>query len=330
MSNPSLEKQNTKKTDCGICSVTMTKKDKALQCELCELWYHTSCENLDDDTYDLIMKDSKKEVPLIHWYCSKQCNKVASKYLGGVLHLEREVQKLSEEVAHIDKSLAALNEGKLPEKLARAVKDISQQCAQTSTDALEQKMMGIDIITEREKEKLAEIEERVKRKNNLMVFGLPENKEKNRDGRMDEDKLLIRELLEEINIDQNPVEHRRIGKFQQGDNNKSRPVRITFSSEAVRDDALKAYHRTRKENKQDAIGNENDEASGNTRLCKKVSLRKDLTPMERKEEDDLFQELKDRREQARESGDDKAIWIRRKGRVVNVGKYPKEELNPAS
>ena len=98
MSNTSLDRQSSKKKYCGICSATVLKKDKALQCELCEFWYHTSCEKMDDDTYDLIIKDRAKEVPMIHWYCSKQCNKVASKYLGGVLHLEREVQKLTKKL----------------------------------------------------------------------------------------------------------------------------------------------------------------------------------------------------------------------------------------
>ena len=116
MSNTSLKRQNSRKHECGTCSNTVAKKDKALQCELCEIWYHATCEKIDEDTYELIRRDSAKDVPMIHWYCSKQCNKVASKYLGGVLHLEKEVQKLSEKVSQVDKSLTDLQEGKFSEK----------------------------------------------------------------------------------------------------------------------------------------------------------------------------------------------------------------------
>lgn len=244
-SSSSLERQNSKKNECGTCLTTVAKKDKALQCELCEIRYHTSCEKIDEETYELIMKDSMKDVPLIHWYCSKQCNKVASKYLGGVMHLEREVQKLSEKVSQVDKTLADLSEGKLPEKMVQKVKEISQQCSKSPADVQEQKTLMKDIITEREKEQRAEMEERARRKNNLMVFGIPEST-KNKDERAKEDKTVIKQLLEEIKVDQNPFEYRRIGKPQDNDSSKSRPVRITFQSEKIRDDALKAYHRIRK------------------------------------------------------------------------------------
>lgn len=60
----------------------------------------------------------------------------------------------------------------------------------------------------------------------------------------------------------------------------------------------------------------------------KVAMRKDLTPIERKEDDNLFKDLKEKREQAKASGDDHALWIRRRGKLVNIGKYPKEGGTP--
>jgi hypothetical protein len=54
-----------------------------------------------------------------------------------------------------------------------------------------------------------------------------------------------------------------------------------------------------------------------------LTLRKDLTSQERKEEDKLFEELKAKRQQSVQSGDENAHWIRRNGRMVNVGRYPR-------
>ena len=56
----------------------------------------------------------------------------------------------------------------------------------------------------------------------------------------------------------------------------------------------------------------------------RISMRRDMTPKERAEEAALYAELKMKQEESKVSGDDKAVWIRRGGRVVNVGNYPKD------
>ena len=51
---------------------------------------------------------------------------------------------------------------------------------------------------------------------------------------------------------------------------------------------------------------------------------------EREEEDRLYTELKSRRQDSKESGDEKAKWVRRRGRVVNIGNYKVEEEEKAN
>lgn len=256
---------NVDKDDCGTCSLVVAERDKALQCDLCELWFHASCEKIDSATYELIKKDSKKGRPAIHWYCSKQCNIVAAKYLGGVTHLERKVNVLTEKVAKVDQSVAGLKEGKLPQNMIEAVKVISQQYVQNPPDTEEQRTIVKEIIAEREndqicglkdiisskeREHMEEIEERVGRRNNLMLFGLPENRTENKEERTERDEEQLKTLLDEVRVAQRPVEIRRIGRFQESDSSKLRPLRITFSSESARDEVLKAYHRVRRSDKQ--------------------------------------------------------------------------------
>jgi hypothetical protein len=53
-----------------------------------------------------------------------------------------------------------------------------------------------------------------------------------------------------------------------------------------------------------------------------LTLRRDLTPQERKEEDRLFEKLKAKRQQSEQLGDENAHRITRNGRVVNIGRYP--------
>ena len=51
-----------------------------------------------------------------------------------------------------------------------------------------------------------------------------------------------------------------------------------------------------------------------------ISMRKDLTPAERKEETALYNELQAKRAQA--SGDDKPRWVRRNKQVVFLKEPP--------
>jgi hypothetical protein len=123
----------------------------------------------------------------------------------------------------------------------------------------------------------------------------------------------------QVKVDHKPLEHRRIGKFTEAakpEEQEHRRVRIIFSSETMRDEMLKAYHRARKEKP----ANDRTDA----KLCMTLTLRRDLTPKERKEEDRLFDELKAKRQQSEQSGDENAHWIRRNGRVVNNGLYPRQ------
>ena len=49
-----------------------------------------------------------------------------------------------------------------------------------------------------------------------------------------------------------------------------------------------------------------------------------MTPLEREEDDALYQEMKRRRELSKNEGDHHAVWIRRRGEVVNIGRYPRD------
>ncbi len=38
------------KDGCGKCSGLVTAKDKGVQCEICEVWFHCKCQGISDDT----------------------------------------------------------------------------------------------------------------------------------------------------------------------------------------------------------------------------------------------------------------------------------------
>ena len=62
---------------------------------------------------------------------------------------------------------------------------------------------------------------------------------------------------------------------------------------------------------------------------KLIRIRKDMTPMEREEDLKLKREWEGKKEESTKSGDHQAKWIRRRGKVVNVGTYKHPERPPS-
>ena len=193
-----------------------------------------------------------------------------------------------------------------------------------------------EMIESENKEQMAEIEDRLKRKCNLVIFRLPEKDNTTESDSTDatargtdevprlsakeEDKDLVRTILQQVGAKPVPNDVRRLGKYNR-ESSKPRPVRLSFNSEKERDEVLTLAYRSNK-----------NKIEGNDKLCHKVILRKDLTVQEREEEDRLYAELKNKRQGSKASGDYRARWVRRRGQIVNIGDYTtpveKEAISP--
>ena len=102
-------------------------------------------------------------------------------------------------------------------------------------------------------------------------------------------------------------------------------MKVTFQSQAARDEVLKAFIRTKNKMKPD-----------DKRISNTISVRKDLTVAERKVNEALYNEWKAKCEESKRTGDGK-LWKRIKGKVVEVvpppgavgGVHVGEEGDPA-
>ena len=56
------------KFPCRICIKNVSDKDKAVQCDLCELWVHIKCNNLNYLDYRYLQNSDKS------WYCTECCS----------------------------------------------------------------------------------------------------------------------------------------------------------------------------------------------------------------------------------------------------------------
>ena len=55
---------------CSICAKNVNGKDKAVQCDLCELWIHIKCNNLNYLDYRYLQNCGES------WYCIECCNTI--------------------------------------------------------------------------------------------------------------------------------------------------------------------------------------------------------------------------------------------------------------
>lgn len=318
MSSPVAEKAaNDMKTEaCGTCTKEVKKTDAAVRCDICQLWHHTSCENVTEAMYSLIQEMVKEDqTDCLHWYCGK-CNRVAKNIMCNLTQLTERQEMLEQQIARLDQkvdhqvsqvhtSLKGLSE-KVEENTDK-LKEFETSSKKHEGSVDEERIMSE--LRESERKTTAELEERSKRSKNLIIFRLPEHGSKDND--------VISKLLDELDTHK-PRETRRLGKYSE---EKNRPVRLSFKDRSERDDVLQSFHKLKKEKTaaetEDKEGKKQDDS-----ICLQVAMTRDRTPQEREEEEALYKEWKGKKSESDASGDEKAVWIRKNGKVINIGKYP--------
>ena len=102
-------KSEQEKTKCGECKKICSNKDKCIQCELCELWFHAACEDVSEDTYKLMNQDK------VHFYCGK-CNKTVGKIMDIIKcrqdKMEIELIQATKDIKEIKEMIAVLQKEK--------------------------------------------------------------------------------------------------------------------------------------------------------------------------------------------------------------------------
>lgn len=72
------------KDDCGKCELTVSNGEKAVACDVCEVWFHIQCEDIPEEVYDFMMQEDRTDQ--LSWCCS--CCK------RGCLKLQQRMNKL--------------------------------------------------------------------------------------------------------------------------------------------------------------------------------------------------------------------------------------------
>lgn len=87
---------------CGRCNALVVGKDKAVQCEVCEVWFHAKCHGISDDAYKVLQKEQS-----VHWYC-RGCEKGMVKMMEAIAKMRKKQEKLEEDVQKMAKEMGEM------------------------------------------------------------------------------------------------------------------------------------------------------------------------------------------------------------------------------
>jgi hypothetical protein len=220
---------------CLSCRSVIGADTHALQCERCQdpvAWKCISCIGMTEDEYELLAAPLGKS---LHWFCDSCENAALNKHsideimekLDQILKQNADMMKQMQEKASID-TVSAL--GERLEKLERELDMNSMAACNKDSKSVDQLVMKA-VASQSEEEN--EIE---RRKNNIIIYRVPEAVTDDRDTRQASDQAFFSSLCEET-LSIGPVQDKfqsmvRLGKMRS--DGIARPLLVKLDTEATK------------------------------------------------------------------------------------------------
>lgn len=284
-----------KKTEypCIICKQHVKKNDKSVQCSLCQLWVHITCEVIAEETFKVLCNAAKNGGG-VFWSC-RSCTAYSIKFNSSIQEINRKLidieQKLVTNTADVD-------------SVKGDVKSIKDDLTKVKSQ--------IDKNVDNSSAKIfSEIRDRESRKMNLIFHNLTEPSANNKEDRISEDQDILKELCGEINVDIDTSKVKfmsRLGKYTEGG---TRPLLVGLRDGKVKESILNNAPRL---------------ASKPEPWCD-INIIPDLTKQQRAEEQSLVTEATERNSKLSDEDKKNFVWkvVGRRGERRIVKTSPIQE-----
>ena len=210
---------------CIACKAHVKKNDKAVQCSLCQLWVHVTCEGMADECFKVLANASKNGG--MYWAC-RSCTAYAAKFNNSIQEINRRLSKLESKVEE------GANEVKEVQEEVSAMKESIDKLNQNSSLAASNSSEAV----------FSELRERENRKQNLVIHNLEESGSRNKEDRIRDDKKLLHDVLRQMDVKANvDKEIKFITRIGRKPDEGSRPLLIGFKDQRLRDDVLDCSYR---------------------------------------------------------------------------------------
>ncbi|KAK4313606.1 hypothetical protein Pmani_015061 [Petrolisthes manimaculis] len=209
-----LDEKEGKKNDCGQCKKKVLHNQRGLQCELCDWWYHTGCQKVVIEEYNMYKEQKVKA----KWFCHK-CNT----YFKNLKKVNKDMkdENIALKMAYNDKeeeNLALRRTNKITEEENIILKEDNKQLI-NQIRSLEDRMDNLKVqlkkeIIEEIYEEFEEREMKEKKKNNLIIFNIEETEYPSRQEKIQKELDTCIQVFKEIQSevkDEDIVETFRIG-----------------------------------------------------------------------------------------------------------------------
>lgn len=321
MRNPSLNKdiglsdeEPDEPEDCVICRQTFSdSSDKMLQCERCSLWTCAGCANVSDAEYAVMSR------PDCHWYCDGHCNQRATRAVLDEKSVEDRckefLKNFESRLENIEKEMAQKASKQDVKKLDNDFRIIEKKVEGLMTAQVNVEEIVTHAKSEAANSGLKEMEDRDMRKANLILFGVEESDSATASVRKEEDIKKLEEICSKgLEVDITVKQVKRLGKFEKDlpdGERKPRPVLAALGSQQNVVDALKASKKL---------------TTHTDRKFHAVSIKKDMTPLEREEMRNLVKLRDAKRAESKRKGE-RANWVIRGKNIINTERKEEPQVH---
>ena len=252
---------------CGHCNKLVKNDSPAMECEICNLWYHIKCQAINKAEYEYIKGGSKKKtLSKLHWYCLT-CDRIAVNFMKTMANLHTKHQILEdkadnlkekmknkvdkEEVDQLKEEIASIRKGQkqaLEERWKKIEENSLNHWKENTVKINKEDIISVnDVIEKKIKEKDVEERARKDRRNNMVIFGIKECEEMSGKEKQEVDLKEVQKILKdccEVELKQdNVAKVIRMGKYTEG---KKRPIIIMIGTEEKKKEIFKNLHKLRR------------------------------------------------------------------------------------
>ena len=212
---------------CPVCNEDVNKD--GVLCDLCDSWHHRMCVKMSVSKYKILSQqdDGGRQQGVIQWICPG-CHRGSSKIMALLRIVVTKQDKMAENLSTVEGNVSTLST-----RVDECDTNLAE--VQESLSKIEEFGYDNDLTQSRI---IMELEQREKRRFNLIIYNLPEKQRENAKDRHDEDMRTLKECINEKNEQHVAFQSStRLGEVPE--NGHPRPLRVTVDSEADKELLLK-------------------------------------------------------------------------------------------
>ena len=131
-------KDDVSEYNCGTCNNVVKDDEKAIECGTCKIWFHTTCEGMDDVVYNYIVSVEEQ----ISWYCI-HCKKGSVKIYKRVEEIGEQINIVCNKQTEIEKKVKVLAEVVEESQEASRTTEVRLGAVEVKSVTMEDKMENL-------------------------------------------------------------------------------------------------------------------------------------------------------------------------------------------